>query len=171
VLNVYRKAGNFDDQFGRSYSKNPTVVSDLGTNMIKAQQAGGVAATAKHFPGLGAATATQNTDAGPVTLNLSLATIRSIDEVPFQAAIKAGVKLIMVSWAGGRRAALLRLDPEPRAVRRAGRHGPAALLGPERHPGGSGQGELAAAYRNGTLNGPAFLASVNRAVTLRQSPK
>ena len=62
VLDVYRKAGDFDDQFGRSYSKNPAVVSALGANMIKAQQAGGVAATVKHFPGLGAATAYQNTD-------------------------------------------------------------------------------------------------------------
>jgi beta-N-acetylhexosaminidase len=99
VLDVYRKAGDFDDQFGRSYSKNPAVVSVLGVNMIKAQQAGGVAATAKHFPGLGAATANQDTDIQPVTLNLSLATIRNIDETPFQAAIKAGVRLVMVSWA------------------------------------------------------------------------
>jgi beta-N-acetylhexosaminidase len=99
VLDVYRQAGDFDDQFGRSYSMDPAVVSDLGSRMIKAQQAGGVAATAKHFPGLGAAAANQNTDLGPVTLNLSLAKIRSKDEVPFQAAIAAGVKLIMVSWA------------------------------------------------------------------------
>jgi beta-N-acetylhexosaminidase len=99
VLDVYRKAGDFDDQFGRSYSNNPAVVSVLGVNMIKAQQARGVAATAKHFPGLGAATANQNTDIGPVTLNLSLATIRSVDEAPFRAAISAGVKLVMVSWA------------------------------------------------------------------------
>ena len=99
VLDVYRKAGDFDDQFRRSYSKNPAVVSVLGVNMIKAQQAGGVAATAKHFPGLGAATANQDTDVGPVTLNLSLATIRSVDEAPFQAAIRAGVRLIMTSWA------------------------------------------------------------------------
>jgi beta-N-acetylhexosaminidase len=99
VLDVYRNAGDFDDQFGRSYSKNPAVVSELGVNMIKAQQAGGVAATAKHFPGLGAATANQNTDIRPVTLNLSLATIRGVDEAPFQAAISAGVKLVMLSWA------------------------------------------------------------------------
>jgi len=99
VLDVYRKAEDFDDQFRRSYSKNPAVVSVLGVNMIKAQQAGGVAATAKHFPGLGAATANQDTDVGPVTLNLSLATIRSVDEAPFQAAIRAGVRLIMTSWA------------------------------------------------------------------------
>src|SRR5215472_5946207 len=39
VLDVYRKAGNFDDQFGRSYSMRPPVVSALGANMIRAQQA------------------------------------------------------------------------------------------------------------------------------------
>ena len=99
VLDVYRKAGDFDDQYGRSYSKSPAVVSALGVNMIKALQAGGVAATAKHFPGLGAATANQNTDIRPITLGLSLATIRSVDEAPFQAAIGAGVKLVMLSWA------------------------------------------------------------------------
>ncbi len=99
VLDVYRKAGDFDDQYGRSYSRNPAVVSVLGANMIKAQQAGRVAATAKHFPGLGAATANQDTDIRPVTLNLSLATIRSVDEAPFKAAISAGVRLVMVSWA------------------------------------------------------------------------
>lgn len=99
VLDVYRKAGDFDDQFGRSYSRNPAVVSALGANMIKAQQAGRVAATAKHFPGLGAATATQNTDIRPVTLNLSLATIRGVDEAPFKTAISAGVRLVMLSWA------------------------------------------------------------------------
>jgi beta-N-acetylhexosaminidase len=99
VLDVYRQAGGFDDQFGRSYSMDPKVVSDLGTRMLKAQQAGGVAATVKHFPGLGAATASQDTDTGPVTLNLSLNTLRTVDEVPFAAAIQAGVKLVMVSWA------------------------------------------------------------------------
>ena len=99
VLDVYRKAGDFDDQFGRSYSMDPNVAADLGSRMIKAQQAGGVAATAKHFPGLGAASASQNTDTGPVTLNLSVNTLRTVDEVPFAAAIQAGVKLVMVSWA------------------------------------------------------------------------
>ena len=99
VLDVYRKAGDFDDQFGRSYSMRPAVVAALGTNMIKAQQAGRVAATAKHFPGLGAAAAAQDTDIRTVTLNLPLAAIRGIDEAPFKAAIGAGVRLVMVSWA------------------------------------------------------------------------
>ncbi len=207
VLDVYRQAGNFDDQFGRSYSMNPTVVSDLGANMIKAQQAGGVAATAKHFPGLGAAAAKQNTDVGPVTLNLPLATIRSTDEVPYQAAIKAGVKLIMVSWAvypaiGARPAGLspnvvqgelrnrLKFSGvtitdalEAGALRSYGstqnralfaaRAGMDLLLCSAQNvtQGEQASGELAAAYGNGTLNGPAFLASVNRVITLRQSPK
>jgi beta-N-acetylhexosaminidase len=99
VLDVYRTAGNFIDQFGRSYSKNPNVVSSAGAAFVKAQQAGRVAATAKHFPGLGAAARNQNTDAAPVTLNLSAAAIRGTDEFPYRAAISAGVKLVMTSWA------------------------------------------------------------------------
>ncbi len=207
VVDVYRQAGDFDDQFGRSYSMNPTVVADLGTNMIKAQQAGGVAATAKHFPGLGAATASQDTDTGPVTLNLPLATIRSVDEVPFQAAINARVKLVMLSWAiypaiGARPAGLspnvvqgelrnhLRFTGvtitdalEADALRSYGsiqnRALFAALAGMDLllcsaqnvTEGEQASGELATAYSNGTLNGPAFLASVNRVVALRESPK
>jgi beta-N-acetylhexosaminidase len=99
VLDVYRTAGDFDDQFQRSYSKSPHKVSYLGADFIKAQQAGGVAATAKHVPGLGAATRHQDTDLAPVTLNVSTASLRSIDEYPYQAAIAAKVKLVMVSWA------------------------------------------------------------------------
>ena len=38
VLDVYRHAGDFDDQFQRSYSKSPKVVSKLGTAFILAQQ-------------------------------------------------------------------------------------------------------------------------------------
>jgi len=99
VLDVYRQPGDFDDQFQRSYSMNPAVVAELGADFITAQQRAGVAATAKHFPGLGAAAQSQDTDDEPVTLNLPLATIRNTDELPYQAAIAAGVKLIMVSWA------------------------------------------------------------------------
>ena len=99
VLDVYRTPGDFDDQFGRSYSTSPHQVSYLGADFIKAQQATGVAATAKHFPGLGAAATAQNTDEEPVTLNVPLATLRGTDEYPYRAAIRAGVKLVMVSWA------------------------------------------------------------------------
>jgi beta-N-acetylhexosaminidase len=99
VLDVFRHAGDFDDQFHRSYSSNASVCAECGKAFITAQQSTGVAATAKHFPGLGAATAAQNTDEVPVTLNVSLSNLRSIDEVPYPPAISAGVKLIMCSWA------------------------------------------------------------------------
>ncbi len=99
VLDVYRRAGDFDDQYQRSYSMNPGVVSAAGGAFITAQQHGGVAATVKHFPGLGAAGTTQNTDDGPVTISLPARTLRSVDELPYKAAFQAGAKLAMVSWA------------------------------------------------------------------------
>ena len=99
VLDVYREPGNFIDQFGRSYSQDPSTVARLGAAFIRAQQRTGVAATAKHFPGLGAASRSQNTDLGPVTLSTSLTTLRHVDEAPFRRAIEAGVKLVMTSWA------------------------------------------------------------------------
>jgi len=206
VLDVYRTAGDFDDQFGRSYSKDPNVVSDLGSRMITAQQAHGVAATAKHFPGLGAASASQNTDVGPVRLNLSKDTLRTVDEVPFAAAVQAGVKLVMVSWAvypslGARPAGLSpnvvqgelrnRLHftgvtitdaLEAGALRAFGstqqRTLLAAIAGMDLMlcsaqsvtQGEDARAELAADYTGGVLNGPNFLASVNRVIALRQSP-
>jgi beta-N-acetylhexosaminidase len=99
VLDVYRTPGDFDDQFGRSYSASAHQVSYLGANFIQAQQATGVAATAKHFPGLGAAAASQNTDEQPVRLHVPLSALHRSDEYPYKAAIRAGVKLVMVSWA------------------------------------------------------------------------
>jgi beta-N-acetylhexosaminidase len=99
VLDVYRQAGNFIDYTWRSYSSDPAVVSLCGTSFLRAQQSVGPAATAKHFPGLGAAAYGQSTDRAPVTLDVSLDSLRSIDEAPFAAAIGAGVRLVMISWA------------------------------------------------------------------------
>jgi beta-N-acetylhexosaminidase len=99
VLDVYRQPGDFDDQFQRSYSMNPAIVSQAGAAFVAAQQAGHVAATVKHFPGLGAAAASQDTDNEPVTINLPAQTLQRVDEAPYRAAFGAGVKLTMVSWA------------------------------------------------------------------------
>ena len=99
VLDVYRQPGNFIDQFQRSYSSHAGTVAGLGAAFIDAQQRTGVAATAKHFPGLGDAAQAQNTDARPVTLGLSLSQLRTVDEAPYRQAISAGVKLVMTSWA------------------------------------------------------------------------
>ena len=99
VLDVYSQPGDFIDRYGRSYSQAPGTVARLGADFIRAQQQGGVAATAKHFPGLGAATRGQDTDVSPVTLSLPLSLLRSSAELPYRSAIRAGVKLVMVSWA------------------------------------------------------------------------
>ena len=99
VLDVYRsRATSTTSSSGRT-ARTPGAVSALGADFITAQQRGGVAATAKHFPGLGAAATAQDTDKGPVTLNLPASVIRNTDELPYKAAIAAGVRLVMVSWA------------------------------------------------------------------------
>lgn len=99
VLDVYRTAGGFIGQYGRSYSRHPGQVARLGADFIRAQQGAGVAAAAKHFPGLGAAARNQDTDLRPVTLTVGAATLRRVDERPYRAATAAGVRLVMVSWA------------------------------------------------------------------------
>jgi beta-N-acetylhexosaminidase len=99
VLDVYRQAGNFIDEFGRSFSSHPVKVAKLGALYATAEQQAKVAATVKHFPGLGAATRSQNTDQRPVTLSLSRSAIRSVDELPYRSAIAGHAKLVMVSWA------------------------------------------------------------------------
>ncbi|MGH2858668.1 MAG: glycoside hydrolase family 3 N-terminal domain-containing protein, partial [Solirubrobacteraceae bacterium] len=99
VLDVFRRAGDFIDSDGRSYSSDAGVAGALGARFISAQQAVGVAATAKHFPGLGAAATAQNTDLRAVVLRVGLTQLRAVDEAPYRRAIAAGVKLVMSSWA------------------------------------------------------------------------
>jgi beta-N-acetylhexosaminidase len=72
-------------------------VADRVVAAIAGYRAGRVAATAKHFPGLGAAL--RNTDDAPVVIRRSTSQLRRTDLVPFRAAIAARVPLIMVSHA------------------------------------------------------------------------
>ena len=99
VVDFYRQAGDFYDQFQRSYSMSASTAGALSADFVHAQQATGAAATAKHFPGLASASSTQNTDLRPVTLNDSLTRITSLDELPYKSAIAAGVKIVMPNWA------------------------------------------------------------------------
>ena len=102
VLDVYRTAGRLRSTSSAApTARTRTSVSpSSGADFIKAQQAAGVAATAKHFPGLGAADAAQNTDERPVTLDLPRSALRGADEFPYRAAIRAGVKLVMAVMGG-----------------------------------------------------------------------
>jgi beta-N-acetylhexosaminidase len=97
VLDVSRNNGGFLDKYQRTYSSNQFKVARLGSAFITAQQRTGVAATSKHFPGLGAAIT--DTDSAPVTLDLSKHTLRTVDEVPYHSAIAAGTEMVMLSNA------------------------------------------------------------------------
>jgi beta-N-acetylhexosaminidase len=99
VLGVYRAPGDFLDQYQRSYSMNANQVALCGQAFITSMRQTGVVPTAKHFPGLGAATASQDTDVEPVVLDIPLDTLRAVDEEPYRSAIAAPAQMIMVSWA------------------------------------------------------------------------
>ena len=82
---------------GREFSSDPDSASDATAAAVRGWRAGGVAATAKHFPGLGGATV--NTDDGPATIARSRSQLQATDLPPFEAAIGAGVPLVMVGHA------------------------------------------------------------------------
>jgi beta-N-acetylhexosaminidase len=82
---------------GRELARDPETASAAMADAVAGWEAGGVAATAKHFPGLGGATV--NTDFGPATVQRSRAELDATDLPPFEAAIDAGVPLVMIGHA------------------------------------------------------------------------
>lgn len=82
---------------GRAFSRDPAQVSASVRAAIRGWRSGGIAATAKHFPGIGAAPA--NTDHAVVTIRRSRAVLERVDLPPFRAAVAAGVPLVMVGHA------------------------------------------------------------------------
>ena len=94
VLDVPAVSGSFIAS--RALGSDPDRVAELGVAFASGLHDQGVAATAKHFPGLGLATA--NTDLGPSAIE---ATDRSLHRalLPFRAAVDAGVPMVMVSNA------------------------------------------------------------------------
>jgi len=77
----------------RSFGEDPKLVARLSAAFIGGLQNSGVAATAKHFPGHGD-TSSDSHHAAPV-LKHSRGRIRSIELVPFRAAVNRKVKLMM----------------------------------------------------------------------------
>ena len=82
---------------GRSFGASAAQVSGTAVAFARGLQAAGVAATGKHFPGLGAATV--NTDVGVERIDLPKATLHGVDEAPFRSFVAAGGKLVMMSSA------------------------------------------------------------------------
>lgn len=78
----------------RAYSHSRAWNAKMARAFVTGLQASGnVAGTAKHFPGLGLAGG--NTDDGKIVIDAPAWKLRE-DLLPFQAAVKAGVKLVMV---------------------------------------------------------------------------
>ena len=94
VLDTASASDTIDDENLRSFSENGHVASLYGLAFIAGLRDGGVIAVAKHFPGLGHANG--DTDLGPAT-DPSLSKLEQDDLVPFRAAIKAGVPVVMMS--------------------------------------------------------------------------
>jgi beta-N-acetylhexosaminidase len=81
----------------RIYGRSAERVASLAGAFARGLRAGGVRATAKHFPGFGAASV--NTDNAPARIDAPTATLRAVDARPFAALIAAGVDAVMVSTA------------------------------------------------------------------------
>jgi beta-N-acetylhexosaminidase len=96
VLDVARPGGVIADT-ERGFGASAATVAATAVPFAEGLQGGGVAATAKHFPGIGAAT--ENTDFAVQRIGLSKQALRRIDEAPYRAFAAAGGDLVMLSTA------------------------------------------------------------------------
>ena len=96
VLDVGRPGGVIAET-ERSFGVTAARVSATAIPFAEALQAGGVAATGKHFPGFG--DARENTDFSVERIDLSKRELRAVDEKPYKAFVAAGGKLVMLSTA------------------------------------------------------------------------
>jgi beta-N-acetylhexosaminidase len=96
VLDVGRRGGAIEGE-RRTYGRTPDAVIDVGGAFARGLAAGGVTATAKHFPGLGAARV--NTDRAVQRIRLPASKLRRVDERPFASFISAGGGMVMLSTA------------------------------------------------------------------------
>jgi beta-N-acetylhexosaminidase len=110
VLDVARPGGTIAAT-ERGFGSLPGRVAATAVPFAAGLQAGGVAATAKHFPGLGAAP--ENTDFAVQRIDLPQATLREVDEAPYRAFVAAGGDLVMLSTA-----IYPALSPDPAAFSR-----------------------------------------------------
>lgn len=96
VLDVARPGGDIFATH-RGFGSTVNAVRRTAVPFAEGLQAAGVAATAKHFPGLGAIS--RNTDFAAQTVTLSKAALRKVDEAPYRDFIDAGGKLVMLGTA------------------------------------------------------------------------
>jgi beta-N-acetylhexosaminidase len=81
----------------RTYGTDLTQVRRFAPRFARGLVRGGVQATAKHFPGFGAARV--NTDDAPATIRTPLGQLRAVDERAQLDVVAAGARLVMLSNA------------------------------------------------------------------------
>jgi len=96
VLDLARPGGTIAET-ERGFASTAAAVEATALPFAEGLGEGGVAATAKHFPGLGAAA--ENTDFAVQHIDLPRSTLRSVDERPYRRFIAAGGELVMLSTA------------------------------------------------------------------------
>jgi beta-N-acetylhexosaminidase len=96
VADVPRGSGSFIAAQARAFSTDPQRVASLATAFAAGLADGGIAATAKHFPGLGRAQT--NTDVAAVTVTATRAELDA-DVFPYRRLIGSGVPIVMLSNA------------------------------------------------------------------------
>jgi beta-N-acetylhexosaminidase len=96
VLDVGRRGSAIRAEH-RSFGAKPGRVIDTAIPFATAMQGHGVAATGKHFPGLGAAR--RNTDVAVQKIKLSRSKLRKVDEAPYGPFAAKGGDLVMLSTA------------------------------------------------------------------------
>jgi beta-N-acetylhexosaminidase len=94
VVDTPSSVGNFLGS--RAFSHSRSWNAGMARAFVGGLQTNGIAATAKHFPGLGLASG--NTDHGRIVIGSPAWKVRQ-GLLPFHSAIQAGVKLVMLSTA------------------------------------------------------------------------
>jgi len=96
VLDVARPGGAIAAA-DRGFGSTAAQVAATAVPFAAALQAGGVAATGKHFPGLGDARI--STDDAVQRIGLSKRALRQVDEAPYRSFVAAGGDMVMLSTA------------------------------------------------------------------------
>ncbi len=83
-----------DTMLLRSFSSDPAVASEMVRAQVEGFREKNLVSCAKHFPGIGSAAGDSHDDL--ITTGHTLDDMREVDLVPFEAAVDAGVPMIMV---------------------------------------------------------------------------
>src|SRR5690349_15451687 len=99
----------------RSYGEDPADVARFAAAFTEGAQAEGVIATAKHFPGHGDTAI--DSHRGLPEINVARSRLNSVELVPFQAEVKAGVGSVMVGHIALPQIDSSAIKPLPKAIK------------------------------------------------------